>query len=91
MTELVKPDREPDFIANEVWYFYWDEMVQYNPKEEICYKLIIEEGIAFFDDTHYGVKRYSDMSEKNIDYNKIIIERYNHHLFCKAVEEELDD
>lgn len=39
---MVKPDRDPDFTLG-LWQFYFDEMVQYHPYEEKCYKIRLNE------------------------------------------------
>lgn len=36
---MMKPDREPDFVIGQEWWFYWDEMLQYNPLEWHTYEI----------------------------------------------------
>lgn len=71
-----RPNRSPDAVINDVWEFFFTEMLQYNNEEKITYTLRIEDKMYHCEDGHWDMEYDSDWQPRiKAAHQQYLIER----------------
>lgn len=77
----MRPNREPDAVINDVWEFFFAEMIQWNNEEEIAYVVYIQ------DDTYHCVSGNWDI-EYDSDFQPRIKAAHEQYFIERAIFDE---
>ena len=89
-----KPSKEPDLVLDETWFFYFDDMVQWNSSEDHCYPIDMIDGeIQFFDDnpdggTRQWSKYYSYSEDHELSQKQKILNAFESYVAEKILLRE---